>query len=82
MSCEVCPHHLYFSELDVKDAYLKMNPPLRPEENLRELWEGVRDGAVNIIATDHAPHSLEEKMQDISMAPARVPESSLSYRFY
>ncbi len=73
LSCEVCPHHLYFSELDVKDAYLKMNPPLRPEENLRELWEGVRDGAVNIIATDHAPHSLEEKMQDISMAPAGVP---------
>lgn len=73
LTCEVCPHHLYFSELDLKDAYLKMNPPLRPEENLRLLWEGVRDGAVNIIATDHAPHSLEEKMQEISMAPAGVP---------
>lgn len=73
LTCEVCPHHLYFSMLDMKDAYLKMNPPLRHEEDLRSLWEGVRDGAVNIIATDHAPHSLEEKMQDQWTAPAGVP---------
>ncbi len=73
LTCEVCPHHLYFSQLDVKDAYLKMYPPLRGEEDLTALWQGIRDGAVNIIATDHAPHSLEEKMQDFEVAPAGVP---------
>lgn len=73
ISAEVCPHHLYFSVNDMKDAYLKMNPPLRSEDDLRALWEGLRDGIIDIISTDHAPHSLEEKMQDIWVAPAGVP---------
>ncbi|MBI4127275.1 dihydroorotase [Candidatus Peregrinibacteria bacterium] len=73
LTCEVCPHHLYFSIGDMHDAYLKMYPPLRREEDLRALWEGIRSGAVNIIATDHAPHSLEEKAQALDTAPAGVP---------
>ncbi len=73
LTCEVCPHHLYFSMDDVRDGYLKMNPPLRGGNDLRALWEGLRSGTVNIIATDHAPHSLEEKAQEISKAPAGVP---------
>lgn len=73
LTCEVCPHHLYFSINDMRDGYLKMNPPLRGEDDLRALWEGLRSGLVNIVATDHAPHSLEEKAQEISKAPAGVP---------
>ncbi len=74
LSCEVAPHHLYFSMDDMKDAYLKMNPPLRHEEDLRALWEGLRDGSVNCVATDHAPHTKEEKeVSDPLSAPSGVP---------
>lgn len=72
LSCEVAPHHLYFSAQDMQDGFLKMNPPLRQEEDLRRLWEGVRGGQVNCIATDHAPHTKEEKSLGLS-APAGVP---------
>lgn len=72
LSCEVAPHHLYFSMDDMKDGFLKMNPPLRHEEDLRSLWEGVRDGSVHCIATDHAPHTKEEKSLGLS-APSGVP---------
>lgn len=72
LTCEVAPHHLYFTMHDMKDAYLKMNPPLREEEDLRSLWEGVRAGSVNCIATDHAPHTHDEKSKGLS-SPSGVP---------
>lgn len=72
LSCEVAPHHLYFSMDDMEDAYLKMNPPLRHGADLRRLWEGVRAGSVNCIATDHAPHTKEEKSRGLS-SPSGVP---------
>ena len=73
LSCEVAPHHLYFTEDDMEDSFLKMNPPLRHEEDLRVLWEAVRDGTVTCLATDHAPHTKEEKSQTHWKAPAGVP---------
>lgn len=72
LSCEVCPHHLYFSMEDMEDAFLKMNPPLRHKEDLVALWEGVRDGSVSCLATDHAPHTIEEKSNGLN-SPSGVP---------
>lgn len=63
VSCEVTVHHLLLSEDDIKenDGRYKMNPPLRTEEDRLALIEGVKDGTIEMICTDHAPHSIEEK---------------------
>lgn len=63
VSCDVTPHHLFFTEeaLSGYDANFKVNPPLRSEENRLALVEGVADGTIDAIATDHAPHAEHEK---------------------
>lgn len=63
VSAEVSPHHLILNEMDVKcdDSTFKMNPPLRSKEDQQALIEGVLDGTIEVIATDHAPHTKEEK---------------------
>jgi dihydroorotase len=63
ISCEVTPHHLTLTEEAVRslDARFKMNPPLRSEDDRAALIEGLRDGTIDCIATDHAPHSADEK---------------------
>ncbi len=73
--CEVTPHHLFFSKDDVlaKKAFLKTNPPLRTEENRRRLLEAFKEGEIDFLVTDHAPHTREEKASDILEAPAGVP---------
>lgn len=73
--CEVTPHHLFFSKNDVlaKKAFLKMNPPLRTEENRRRLLEAFKAGEIDFLVTDHAPHTKDEKKSDILEAPAGVP---------
>lgn len=73
LSCEVAPHHLFFTEADRKDAFLKMNPPLRSAEDVAALWEALRDGTVDCIGTDHAPHTVAEKQAPFAQAPAGVP---------
>lgn len=73
LTCEVTPHHLLFTAADVKDAFLKMNPPLRSQADQDALWEGLRDGTIDCIATDHAPHTKEEKGRPYAEAPAGVP---------
>lgn len=71
VSCEVTPHHLIFSENDIVDydTNYKMNPPLRREEDRARLLEGLLDGSIDCIATDHAPHTSFEKNQDFCSAP-------------
>lgn len=71
VSCEVTPHHLLLSDrdIDINDADYKMNPPLRSEEDRLALLEGVIDGTIDIIATDHAPHHQEEKARGFAEAP-------------
>lgn len=71
VTAEVTPHHLLLSELDIKgsDANYKMNPPLRGEDDKQALLEGLLDGTIDFIATDHAPHTEEEKSQNIKLAP-------------
>ena len=62
VTCETGPHYLVLSDKDLQeDARFKMNPPLRSEEDRKALVEGVLDGTIDMIATDHAPHSAEEK---------------------
>lgn len=63
ITCEVTPHHLTLTDEEVRslDARFKMNPPLRTESDRQALIEAVRSGLIDCIATDHAPHTLEEK---------------------
>ena len=62
ITCETGPHYLVLSDKDLQeDGRFKMNPPLRGEEDRLALIEGIKDGTIDMIATDHAPHSAEEK---------------------
>lgn len=71
VTAEVCPHHLVLSEEDIPglDANWKMNPPLRSQRDVEALIEAVEDGTIDIIVTDHAPHSQEEKAKGMQLAP-------------
>ena len=68
---EVCPHHFTLSADDIRedDANFKMNPPLRSREDVDALRQGLKDGVMDVIATDHAPHGEEEKSQSMMDAP-------------
>ena len=62
VTCETAPHYLVLCDEDMQeDGRFKMNPPLRSREDKKALIEGIKDGAIDMIATDHAPHSAEEK---------------------
>ena len=66
VTCETAPHYLVFSDKDLQeDGRFKMNPPIRSEEDRLALIEGIKDGTIDMIATDHAPHSAEEKGQGL-----------------
>jgi dihydroorotase len=74
VTCEVTPHHLALTDAAVIgfDTNTKMSPPLRGERDRAALIEGVRDGTIDAIATDHAPHHLDEKMFEFDRAPFGV----------
>jgi dihydroorotase len=66
ITCETAPHYLVFSENDVRDdGRFRMNPPIRTERDRLALIEGIQDGTIDMIATDHAPHSAEEKSKGL-----------------
>jgi len=66
VSCETAPHYLTFCDGDLReDGSFKMNPPLRTKEDRTALIEGLNDGTIDVIATDHAPHSAEEKSRGL-----------------
>lgn len=71
VTAEVTPHHLLLCDEDIpaKDANYKMNPPLRGKEDREALIEGLLDGTIDFIATDHAPHSEDEKAMGMERAP-------------
>ena len=71
VTAEVCPHHFTLSTDDIKenDANYKMNPPLRTKEDVEALKEGLKNNIMDVISTDHAPHSKEEKSQSMKKAP-------------
>lgn len=71
VSGEVCPHHFTLTDEDIVegDSNYKMNPPLRSREDVDKLKEGLKEGIMEAISTDHAPHTKEEKVSDFSKAP-------------
>lgn len=71
VTAEVCPHHLLLSDEDIPgmDPNWKMNPPLRTPKDVEAVIAGLEDGTIDIIVTDHAPHSEEEKARELQMAP-------------
>ena len=67
VTCETGPHYLTLCDKDLQeDGRFKMNPPLRSESDMLSLIEGIQDGTIDVIATDHAPHSAEEKAKGLS----------------
>jgi len=75
ITAEATPHHLFLTEEDEKKlgAFAKMNPPLRSMQDRKILWQALLDGIIDIVATDHAPHTIEEKEKNFLEAPAGVP---------
>lgn len=71
VTAEVAPHHFTFTDdmLKTFDTNYKMNPPLRSREDLEAMIEGLKDGTIDCIASDHAPHSIEEKEMEFIYAP-------------
>jgi dihydroorotase len=71
VTSEVCPHHLLLTDEDIPglDPMFKMNPPLRSPKDRAALIEGLKDGTIDIIVTDHAPHTDEEKKRSMELAP-------------
>jgi dihydroorotase len=71
VTAEACPHHFTLTEEVVRgyNTHAKMNPPLRTWNDVQAIKEGLRDGTIDVIATDHAPHATQEKQQDFTEAP-------------
>jgi dihydroorotase len=78
---EVCPHHFVLSEDDIKsdDADYKMNPPLRKSEDVEALKKALQSGIIDVISTDHAPHSAEEKAKSMAEAPFGIVGSETAF---
>jgi dihydroorotase len=79
---EACPHHLLFSVDDYNrlGALVQMNPSLKTREDSQRLWEALKDDRLQVIATDHAPHTLDEKQRPYPESPSGIPavENSLA----
>lgn len=72
---ETTTHHLFLSEEDYEafGTFVQMNPPLRSKSDQAALWEGISDGTIDTIGTDHAPHTREEKELPFGQAPSGIP---------
>jgi dihydroorotase len=75
ITAEVCIHHLWFSDEDylTKGNFIKWNPAVKSASDRKALWEALLDDRIDVIATDHAPHTLEEKNQVYTKAPSGGP---------
>jgi dihydroorotase len=75
ITAEVCIHHLWFTNIDydTKGNLIKWNPAVKTENDRKVLWEALLDDRIDVIATDHAPHTLEEKNQVYTKAPSGGP---------
>ncbi len=75
ITCEVCVHHLHFTADDYAQLgnLIKCNPAIKARENKKALWEALLDDRLDIIATDHAPHTWDEKQQSYQKAPSGLP---------
>lgn len=75
ITAEVCIHHLWFSDqdYDTKGTFIKWNPAVKTEADRDQLWEALLDDRIDVIATDHAPHTLDEKNNKYAQAPSGGP---------
>lgn len=82
ITAEVCPHHLFFNVDDYErlGTLIQMNPSVKTARDNEALWAGLADGTIDLIATDHAPHTLEEKRRPYPESPSGLPavENSLA----
>jgi dihydroorotase len=82
ITAEACPHHLLFSIQDYErlGTLVQMNPSLKTQQDCDQLWQALRQDLIQVIATDHAPHTLEEKLQPYPKSPSGLPavENSLA----
>lgn len=75
VTADATPHHLFLNDNAYKNLknFAKVNPPLRSQEDQKALWDAIHEGLLQAIATDHAPHTKEEKMRVYAKAPAGMP---------
>lgn len=82
ISAEVCPHHLFFNIDDYATlgSLVKMNPSIKTKNDNEKLWQALLDDVITVVATDHAPHTMEEKQQAYPQCPSGLPavENSLA----
>ncbi|MFN6332290.1 MAG: dihydroorotase [Planctomyces sp.] len=82
ITAEACPHHLFFTvdDYDRLGSLIQMNPSIKSRADAAAVWQGLLDGTLDVIATDHAPHTLEEKRQPYPKSPSGLPavENSLA----
>ncbi|HVJ85969.1 MAG TPA: dihydroorotase [Caulifigura sp.] len=82
VTAEACPHHLFFNVDDYErlGTLIQMNPSVKTADDSKALWEALHDGRIEVIATDHAPHTLDEKRQPYPKSPSGLPavENSLA----
>ena len=75
ITAEACPHHLFFhvGDYDRLGSLVQMNPSIKDVEDNRQIWQALLDGRIQVIATDHAPHTLEEKQLPYPQSPSGLP---------
>ncbi len=75
ITAEVCVHHLWFTndDYETKGSLIKWNPAVKTKDDREQLWEALLDDRIDVIATDHAPHTLEEKMNPYTSCPSGAP---------
>ena len=75
ITCETAPHYLFLNEEATEKLgnFAKMNPSLKGKEDVKALWKGIRQGVIDLVATDHAPHTKEEKEKPYWDAPSGIP---------
>ncbi len=75
VTAEACPHHLFFdtTDYDVLGSRVQMNPALKSPQDKAAVWAALHDGTIEVLATDHAPHTLEEKAQPYPRSPSGLP---------
>jgi len=82
VTAEACPHHLFFNVGDYErlGTLIQMNPSIKTAEDNEQLWTALQEGTIQVVATDHAPHTMEEKQQPYPKSPAGLPavENSLA----
>jgi len=75
ITAEACIHHMWFSDKDYdeKGTYIKWNPAVKSENDRENIWKAIKDGRIDVVATDHAPHTIEEKENNYWNAPSGGP---------